>query len=58
MVTFIDDDGRTELKQKWEPILKEKKNKLTVALVTNWLETKQSTVLQWDEIHKWKKNME
>lgn len=53
MVTFIDDDGRTELKQKWEPILKEKKNKLTVALVTNWLETKQSTVLQWDEIHKW-----
>lgn len=53
MVTFIDDDGRTELKQKWEPILKEKKNKLTIALVTNWLETKQSTVLQWDEIHKW-----
>ena len=26
MLTFIDDDGRTELKQKWEPILKEKKN--------------------------------
>lgn len=25
MLTFIDDDGRTELKQKWEPILKEKK---------------------------------
>ena len=53
MITFIDDDGRTELRQKWEPILKEKKNKLTIALVTDWLETKQPTVLQWDEIHKW-----
>ncbi|WP_257184160.1 BppU family phage baseplate upper protein [Staphylococcus hominis] len=55
MVTFIDDDGRTELREKWEPILKEKKNKLTIALVTDWLETKRSTVLQWDEIHKWEK---
>ncbi len=55
MITFIDDDGRTELKTKWEPILKEKKNKLTVALVTKWVDDKESTVLQWDEIHDWNK---
>lgn len=54
MLTFIDDDGRTELKQKWEPILKEKKNKLTIALVTSWVDNKNSSVIQWDEIHRWK----
>lgn len=53
MITFIDDDGRTELKEKWEPILKEKKNKLTVATVTSWVDNKEPTVLQWDEIHDW-----
>lgn len=54
MITFIDDDGRSELREKWLPILKEKQAKLTVALVTNWLETKQPTVLQWEEVHDWK----
>lgn len=54
MLTFIDDDGRTELKQKWEPILKEKKNKLTVALVTSWVDNEAPTVIHWDEIHRWK----
>lgn len=55
MITFIDDDGRTELKTKWEPILKEKKNKLTIATVTNWVENEEPTVLQWNEIHDWNK---
>ncbi|MBE7361618.1 polysaccharide deacetylase family protein [Staphylococcus haemolyticus] len=55
MFTFIDDDGRIELKEKWLPILKEKKNKLTIALVTEWVESKQPTVLQWEEIHEWEK---
>lgn len=55
MFTFIDDDGRIELKEKWLPILKEKRNKLTIALVTEWVESKQPTVLQWEEIHEWEK---
>ncbi|QQO92806.1 tail fiber [Staphylococcus phage Madawaska] len=53
LITFIDDDGRNELKTKWEPILKEKKNKLTIATVTKWIDDKEPTVLQWDEIHDW-----
>ena len=36
MITFIDDDGRTELK-------------------TKWVDDKEPTVLQWDEIHDWNK---
>lgn len=51
MVTFIDDDGRVDLLQKWVPILEEKRNKLTVALVTDWLEKKESTVIQWGDVH-------
>lgn len=53
MITFIDDDGRTQVKDKWEPILKEKKNKLTIATVTSWVENKEPTVIQWEEIHDW-----
>lgn len=53
MITFIDDDGRTQVKDKWEPILKEKKNKLTIATVTSWVENEEPTVIQWDEIHDW-----
>lgn len=51
MITFIDDDGRVDLLQKWVPILEEKRNKLTVALVTDWLEKKESTVIQWGDVH-------
>lgn len=51
MITFIDDDGRVDLLQKWGPILEEKRNKLTVALVTDWLEKKESTVIQWGDVH-------
>lgn len=54
MVTFIDDDGRTEVLQKWEPILQEKGNKLTVALVSSWLENKLDTVIQWEDVHRLK----
>lgn len=54
MVTFIDDDGRTEVLQKWEPILQEKGNKLTVALVSSWLENKSDTVMQWEDVHRLK----
>ena len=52
MVTFIDDDGRLEVLEKWEPILKEKGNKLTVAVVGLWVDNKASTVMQWDTIHR------
>lgn len=54
MVTFIDDDGRTEVLEKWEPILQEKGNKLTIALVTSWLDNKESTVIQWEDVHRLK----
>ncbi|WNM50783.1 major tail protein [Staphylococcus phage Alsa_2] len=56
MVTFIDDDGRTEVLDKWLPILKEKENKLTIALVTSWVDNKESTVMQWNDIHELKQN--
>src|SRR5690606_16061873 len=54
MMTFIDDDGRKEVLTKWEPILQEKKIKLTVALVTSWVENKAPTVMQWEDIHRLK----
>lgn len=54
MVTFIDDDGRTEVLEKWEPILQEKGNKLTIALVSSWLDNKKSTVIQWEDVHRLK----
>ena len=54
MVTFIDDDGRLEVLEKWEPILQEKGNKLTVALVSSWIEGKAPTVMQWEDIHRLK----
>lgn len=54
MVTFIDDDGRTEVLEKWEPILKEKGNKLTVAVIGSWVDNKENTVMQWDTIHRLK----
>lgn len=52
MVTFIDDDGRLEVLEKWEPILKEKGNKLTVAVIGSWVDSKANTVMQWDTIHR------
>lgn len=54
MVTFIDDDGRAEVLEKWEPILQEKGNKLTIALVSSWLDNKESTVIQWEDVHRLK----
>ena len=54
MMTFIDDDGRIEVLEKWEPILQEKRNKLTVALVTSWIENKNPSVMQWKDIHRLK----
>lgn len=54
MVTFIDDDGRTEVLKKWEPILQEKGNKLTIALVSSWLDNKESTVIKWEDVHRLK----
>ncbi len=54
MVTFIDDDGRLEVLQKWEPILQEKGNKLTVALVSSWLENKDANTMSWEDVHRLK----
>lgn len=54
MLTFVDDDGNVEVLNKWEPILQSKGNKLTVALVTSWVENKQPTVMGWDDIHRLK----
>ncbi len=54
MVTFIDDDGRTEVLQKWEPILQEKGNKLTIALVSSWIDNKESTVIKWEDVYRLK----
>lgn len=54
MVTFIDDDGRTEVLKKWEPILQEKGNKLTIALVSSWIDNKKSTVIKWEDVHRLK----
>ena len=57
MVTFIDDDGRLEVLQKWEPILQEKANKLTVALVSSWIENKDTNTMSWEDVHRLKTNM-
>jgi len=54
MMTFIDDDGRREVLEKWEPILQAKRIKMTIALVTSWVEKKSPTVIQWDEIQRLK----
>lgn len=55
MMTFIDDDGRTEVLQKWEPILKEKGNKLTIPLITQWMDDPNNTsVITWDDVHRLK----
>lgn len=56
MITFIDDDGRTEVLQKWEPILKEKGNKLTIPLITGWMDDPNNTsVITWEDVHRLKK---
>lgn len=55
MITFIDDDGRKEVLQKWEPILKEKKNKLTIPLITQWMDDPNNTsVITWEDVHRLK----
>lgn len=55
MITFIDDDGRTEVKTKWEPILQEKGNKLTIPLITQWMDDPNNTnVITWEDVHRWK----
>lgn len=56
MITFIDDDGRTEVLEKWEPILKEKGNKLTIPLITQWMDDPNNTsVITWEDVHRLKK---
>lgn len=56
MITFIDDDGRTEVLEKWEPILKEKGNKLTIPLITGWMDDPDNTsVITWEDVHRLKK---
>lgn len=56
MITFIDDDGRTEVLEKWEPILKEKGNKLTIPLITQWVDDPDNTsVITWEDVHRLKK---
>lgn len=56
MITFIDDDGRTEVLEKWEPILKEKGNKLTIPLITGWMDDPSVTnVITWEDVHRLKK---
>lgn len=56
MITFIDDDGRTEVLEKWEPILQEKGNKLTISLITGWVDDPDNTsVITWEDVHRLKK---
>lgn len=56
MITFVDDDGRTEVLEKWEPILKEKGNKLTIPLITGWVDDPNNTsVITWEDVHRLKK---
>lgn len=56
MITFIDDDGRTEVLEKWEPILQEKGNKLTIPLITQWMDDPDNTsVITWEDVHHLKK---
>lgn len=56
MITFVDDDGRTEVLEKWEPILKEKGNKLTIPLITGWMDDPSVTnVITWEDVHRLKK---
>lgn len=56
MMTFIDDDGRTEVLEKWEPILKEKGSKLTIPLITQWMDDPNNTsVITWDDVHRLKR---
>ncbi|OHR07995.1 hypothetical protein HMPREF2721_09890 [Staphylococcus sp. HMSC078A12] len=55
LITFVDDDGRTEVLQKWEPVLKEKGNKLTIPLITQWMDDPNNTsVITWDDVHRLK----
>ncbi|MDW4083691.1 polysaccharide deacetylase family protein [Staphylococcus saprophyticus] len=54
MLTFVDDDGRLEVLQKWEPILQEKANKLTVALVSSWIENEDANTMSWEDVHRLK----
>lgn len=56
LITFVDDDGRTEVLQKWEPILKEKGNKLTIPLITGWMDDPNNhSVITWGDVHRLKK---
>lgn len=52
MMTFVDDDGMADVLDKWEPILQEKGNKLTIAVVPTWVESPTSRAMNWDELHR------
>jgi len=52
MITFIDDDGNVKVLEKWEPVLKEKKNKLTIAVVSSWVDNQEPTVMDWSTLHR------
>ena len=55
LITFVDDDGRTEVLEKWEPILQEKGNKLTIPLITQWMDDPNNTsVITWEDVHRLK----
>ena len=55
LITFVDDDGRTEVITKWEPILQEKGNKLTIPLITQWMDDPDNnTVITWEDVHRLK----
>lgn len=55
LITFVDDDGRTEVIPKWEPILQEKGNKLTIALITQWMDDPDNnSVITWEDVHRLK----
>ena len=45
MMTFVDDDGMEDVLTKWEPILQEKGNKLTIAVVPTWVESPTSRAM-------------
>lgn len=56
LITFVDDDGRTEVIPKWEPILKEKGNKLTIPLITGWMDDPNNhSVITWEDVHRLEK---
>jgi peptidoglycan/xylan/chitin deacetylase (PgdA/CDA1 family) len=52
MITIIDDDGRTDVLAKWEPILQTKSFKMDIAVITGWVGN--ADYMTWGDLERLK----